>query len=229
MEASRAGLRANGKKRRTCHKWHWTREEDELLTTLVNKHGLGSWDYIANHIQGRTGKSCRLRWINQLDPKIDKSPFSGEEHRRLIELHHQYGNRWSTIMRFFPGRTDNQVKNQYHVLVGSRHMKTTGPCSSTDACGPVKRQSTGLSQYGSVSTVPVGSQFSSANCCGSSSSVYGRNDVSAHQITSHGDSLMSDASSAACSELCSLVAQPQQGEGNKDYPFIDFLGVGNSE
>jgi hypothetical protein len=29
------------------------------------------------------GKSCRLRWFNQLDPRISKRPFSDEEERLM--------------------------------------------------------------------------------------------------------------------------------------------------
>jgi hypothetical protein len=39
----------------------WTKEEDELVVALVNKHGPKKWSLIASHLRGRIGKQCRER------------------------------------------------------------------------------------------------------------------------------------------------------------------------
>ena len=55
----------------------WSPEEDAILSRLVGKFGARNWSLIARGIAGRSGKSCRLRWCNQLDPSVKRKPFTG--------------------------------------------------------------------------------------------------------------------------------------------------------
>lgn len=55
----------------------WSPEEDAILSRLVSNFGARNWSLIARGIPGRSGKSCRLRWCNQLDPAVKRKPFSG--------------------------------------------------------------------------------------------------------------------------------------------------------
>lgn len=63
-------------------KGSWSQQEDAMLSQLVAQFGPRNWSMIARGIPGRSGKSCRLRWCNQLDPAIKRKPFTGKFSQR---------------------------------------------------------------------------------------------------------------------------------------------------
>ena len=88
--AQAAAKDAKDLRRRNLRKWNAA--EDAALTQLVQEQLQGvtgrvaNWGAIGAQLDGRTGKQCRERWHNQLDPAIRKDPWTEEEEQLLVKV-----------------------------------------------------------------------------------------------------------------------------------------------
>ena len=103
---------------------NWTPQEDEVILRYVYEKGKGDehmmWGNLSETLNGRSGKSCRERWFNHLDPKIKRTEWSQEEQWVLFILRNQSNEKWSLISKKLMGRTDNAVKNYWNSRLKKR-------------------------------------------------------------------------------------------------------------
>lgn len=79
----------------------------------------------------KTGKQCRERWVNYLNPKLLHEPWTSAEEDKLIELFKVIGKKWTKISTYFNNRSANSVKNHFYALVRKnirRYNKYSGTC-----------------------------------------------------------------------------------------------------
>lgn len=146
----------------------WMPEEDEILVEYVRQFGARDWSSIRSKgLLPRTGKSCRLRWVNKLKPDLKRSgcKFSPEEEKLVVEMQAKLGNKWAKIASCLPGRTDNDVKNfwstrQKRILRALQRPKM--PSGSTDAAADTSdlRKDPSITDYGAFQVHLVSSPFS---------------------------------------------------------------------
>ncbi|GMH26695.1 hypothetical protein Nepgr_028538 [Nepenthes gracilis] len=226
-----------------CARGHWRPAEDAKLKELVAQFGPQNWNLIAAKLEGRSGKSCRLRWFNQLDPRINRRPFTEEEEEMLLAAHRAYGNKWAMISRLFSARTDNAVKNHWHVIMARKHREKCcvyrkgKPSSSSSSSSSSSLHSFILTDCHNDNKT---SGELSKSSCTLDESASASNDhplsISFHWVSALFNPVQQHHSYASQTDSNSEVLFVANNGGNEEdgnvralnlnLPFFDFLGVG---
>ncbi|CAD8213015.1 unnamed protein product [Paramecium octaurelia] len=106
----------------------WSREEDSVLSQLYEKYAeqnrYNKWSLIAMEMS-KICKQCRERWINKLNPQVERGPWYKEEEIKLLVAILNTGKKWSLISRrdFDNQRTENCLKNRFHTIIKRESSK----------------------------------------------------------------------------------------------------------
>ncbi|KAJ6772596.1 MYB PROTEIN-RELATED [Salix koriyanagi] len=73
-----------------------SQQEDATLIKLVEQHGPRNWSVMSTGLPGRSGKSCRLRWWNQLFTRGATSSIYAQLRMLRLSRHAHHGNKWAT-------------------------------------------------------------------------------------------------------------------------------------
>ncbi|EDV28921.1 uncharacterized protein TRIADDRAFT_52276 [Trichoplax adhaerens] len=103
----------------------FTKEEDQLLEEGIKKYGSGHWRKIQQtFLPWRTDIQIRDRWINVLDPEVNRKRWTIDEERKLSSLIQHIGEgKWSQISKEMSLRTDNQCRRKWISIQNSSKRK----------------------------------------------------------------------------------------------------------
>ncbi|XP_044250740.1 myb protein [Drosophila takahashii] len=92
----------------------WSKSEDVLLKTLVEKHG-ENWEIIGPHFKDRMEQQVQQRWAKVLNPELIKGPWTRDEDDKVIDLVRSFGpKKWTLIARYLNGRIGKQCRERWH-------------------------------------------------------------------------------------------------------------------
>lgn len=97
----------------------WSKNEDEQLRGHVNDMPTKcriSWTTVSGLMVGRSAKQCRDRWFNCLLPNSKRGQWTIQEEKKLMELQSLYGNKWTMIASFLPGRSDYDIRKRWYSI-----------------------------------------------------------------------------------------------------------------
>jgi len=95
----------------------WLVREDNQLKGYVHAMPTQcriSWTKVSMLMGNRSAKQCRDRWFNYLRPNSNKGEWAIEEDLKVVELQSLYGNKWTMIASFLPGRSDYDIRRRWY-------------------------------------------------------------------------------------------------------------------
>lgn len=117
----RTGTQCSNRWNKTLHPTRqrvgkWSADEDKRLKVAVTLFGRKNWHRLAQFVPGRTQAQCRERWVNILDPSLNRGAWTQEEDLKLKAAIREHGYCWSRIAACLNSRTDNQCRRRWKRL-----------------------------------------------------------------------------------------------------------------
>ncbi|KAG0231390.1 hypothetical protein BGW42_000286 [Actinomortierella wolfii] len=139
----------------------WTSQEEEMLLEAVRELSSENWHAVAARVPGRNAKQCMQKWQTDLDPQINRLPWTIEEDQRLVEAYQAYGNSWQQIAKVVETRTWYQCYNRVRAKsVKSRIMNAANFAAGGGAAGSGAGAGTGAPGSGPGDSANVASNGS---------------------------------------------------------------------
>ncbi|CAO3569068.1 unnamed protein product [Mortierella alpina] len=114
----------------------WTAAEEEILLEAVRDLTSENWHAVAMKVPGRNAKQCMQKWQTDLDPQINRLPWTAAEDEKLVEAYHTFGNAWQQIAKMVETRTWYQCYNRVRAKsVKTKIMETVGTHPASIAAG----------------------------------------------------------------------------------------------
>ncbi|KAI3927079.1 hypothetical protein MKW92_003680 [Papaver armeniacum] len=92
----------------------WTPEQDIILASYIQGHGAWKWRSVPTN----TDRGIKRRNFTELEEKM------------IISLQSFFGNKWTTIASYLPGRTDNDIKNYWYRKLNKHHLGSSDSSTS---------------------------------------------------------------------------------------------------
>lgn len=89
----------------------WTKEEDNLLTYLVNVIGC-KWKFISKYFRNKTLLNVYNRY-RRINPDIKRGHFTPEEDFQIIEMVKTHGFKWSKLADIMKTRSSKQIRARF--------------------------------------------------------------------------------------------------------------------
>lgn len=184
-------------------KGSWKKEEDDKIRELVKKLG-SAWAKISKEFKTRNGKQIRDRYLNVLDPKINKKKFTEEEDLAILTRYLSNGPKWKDISNFLTFRTADLVKNRFYSSIKKRfnitgYEKDTNPLVSNISGSSLSNtlennQSQNIYSFAKANVLRLNLHDGASQCedCGSSNEAFYTNFPIEERIESESEYLIDE-------------------------------------
>lgn len=92
----------------------WSKEDDELLFSLVKKTDSINWHQIASNFPNKSTQQVTERWEKVLDPDLVKGSWTRDEDETIINFVRDNGcKNWTRLSSLLPGRIGKQCRERW--------------------------------------------------------------------------------------------------------------------